>query len=170
LLKDIRQHKLEDEQDSTDAQEQLSIDDSLTSECVDEKSTFMPSTNNETKQEGTIKSNVYLSYFRTGLGFFCNFVLILVICTGREMISIFSDRWLAMGSDNESHRYQLFGNCTNITKNSIRLKTNTEWNNYRAQYFYIYCGSVLVLFVATLFRVVITEFICLNAGRILHDK
>ncbi len=146
------------------------MNDSFTSECVDEKSTFILSTDNETKQEGTIESNVYLSYFRTGLGFFCNFVLILVICTGREMISIFSDRWLAMLSDDESHRYQLFGNCTNVTKNSIHLKTNTEWNNHRAQYFYIYCGTILILFVITLFRVVITEFICLNAARILHDK
>jgi hypothetical protein len=31
-------------------------------------------------------------------------------------------------------------------------------------------GSVVVLFVVTLIRVVTTEFMFLNAGRILHNK
>jgi len=34
----------------------------------------------------------------------------------------------------------------------------------------MFIGSVLVLFVVTFVRVVITEFICLNAGRVLHNK
>src|SRR5690242_3260705 len=34
----------------------------------------------------------------------------------------------------------------------------------------IFIGSVLVLFIVTLIRVVVTEFICLNAGRVLHNK
>ncbi|UJR34945.1 hypothetical protein I4U23_027723 [Adineta vaga] len=169
LLKNIHQH-ISEEQDSTNQQNDLSTDDSFTSESVNEKSMLFPSTNNETKQEGRIKWNVYVSYLRTGLGFCLNFALMSIICMGREIIAIFSDRWLAMWSNDESHRYRLFENCTNITKDTIHSMTDVEWNNYRNQRFYIYCGTVLAIFVVSLFRVVIVEFICLNAGRVLHNN
>ncbi len=35
---------------------------------------------------------------------------------------------------------------------------------------YLFVDIVAALFVVTLLRVVITEFICLNAGRVLHNK
>jgi hypothetical protein len=34
----------------------------------------------------------------------------------------------------------------------------------------MFIGSVILLFVITLVRVVITEFMFLNAGRVLHNK
>ncbi|CAF3694293.1 unnamed protein product [Adineta steineri] len=169
LLHDINQHEL-NEQQSVDLQNQRSIVELKTSESNDKKDTLILPTNVEIKQEGAIKWHVYTAYLRTGIGLFIGLILMTSIFSIRELIVIFSDRWLGKWTEDETHRYRVFSNCTNTSINPILLVNNTEWNNHRYRRFYIYCGSVLVLFVVTLIRVVVTEFVFLNAGRVLHNK
>ncbi|CAF5147504.1 unnamed protein product, partial [Rotaria sp. Silwood1] len=55
---------------------------------------------------------------------------------------MYSSWWLASWSDDESHRYSSFNNCTSGTMkkiNNIRLMNNIEWNAHRNERFYIYC-------------------------------
>ena len=65
--------------------------------------------------------------------------------------------------------------------------TQNEWNRYRNQKFYMYCGEfdehfefsndlrliigiVILLLFLTFLRVFILKIMCLNAGRVLHNK
>lgn len=188
LLGDIHQHQLE-EQQSVEFQKQQSIVDLVNSETDDTKDTLTAPVNVETKQEGIVKWHVYAVYLRAGAGLCLGVILMTGIFCVREFIAVFSDRWLGRWSDEETHRYGIFNNCTKTSKSSIQLMNDTEWNNHRNHRFYIYSGifvsnneiifkiryiiflgSVLVLLIATLIRVVITEFIFLNAGRVLHNK
>ncbi|CAF1477796.1 unnamed protein product, partial [Rotaria sordida] len=90
----------------------------------------------------------------------------------REGTSIFSNWWLAKWSDDESYRYRILNNCTNIqnNNNTVWSMSNAEWSNHRNQRFYIYCVMVFILVLITFFRSMITEFMFLNAGRVLHNK
>jgi len=144
LLGDIHQHQLE-EQQSIEFQRQQSIIDPTTPETEDAKETLSPLTNVETKQEGVVKWHVYTTYLRAGVGLFFGFILITGIFSVREFIAVFSDRWLARWSDDESHRYRVFNNCTNTSKSMIKLMSETEWNNHRNHRFYIYCGIFVCL-------------------------
>ena len=132
LLDDIHQHKLEEQQSIIDANH-LNTDDV--------KDTLTPPTNVEIKQEGMVKWHVYTTYLRAGLGLIFGFLLMTSIFTVRELIAVFSDRWLAKWSDDESHRYRVPSNCTNSSKSSILLMSETDWNNHRNRRFYIYCGN-----------------------------
>lgn len=108
---------------------------------ADGKLTSAPE-NIETKQEGMVKWNVFVSYLRAGIGVIPGLLLILVIFTVHQAISILSTWWLAKWSDDEGHRHSVFGNCTNTVDqqtNSIRSLDETQWNEHRNQRFYTYC-------------------------------
>ncbi|CAF3840294.1 unnamed protein product, partial [Rotaria sp. Silwood1] len=171
LLEDINQHEQEYE-------EQSKID-LISSIKDDEEDIKLLPTNIEIKQEGIVKWNVYISYLRAGIGGFLGFLLLLIIFSIQQAISLSSNWWLAEWSNDESHRHRLYNNCTYINDlkiNKIRSMNDNEWNEHRNRRFYIFCvhifslGIVAVLFIVTLLRVVTTEFICLNAARILHNK
>ena len=140
LLDDIHQHELE-EQQSIEFHKQQSTVDPVTPETDKVNEKLSPPTDIETKQEGIVKWHVYTSYLRAGVGLFIGFMLLSVIFSIREIIAVFSDRWLAKWSDDESHRYRVFNNCTNNSKNTILLMNETEWNNHRNHRLYIYCGT-----------------------------
>jgi hypothetical protein len=135
LLRDIHQHEVKEE-----LQKQQSIIDSINSETDNVNDALSPPIDVETKQEGTVKWHVYTAYLRAGVNLIICFILLSGIFSVREFIAIFSDRWLARWSDDESHRYRIFNNCTNISQSSIQLMNDTEWNNHRNNRFYIFSG------------------------------
>ena len=69
-------------------------------------------TNIETKEEGTVKWHVYISYLRAGIGVILGFILILSALTAHQVVYMYSNRWLADWSDDESHRFNVVSNCT----------------------------------------------------------
>jgi hypothetical protein len=144
LLDDIHQHELE-EQQSIELQKEQSTVDLTIPETDGAKDALLPPTNVETKQKGMVKWHVYAAYLRAGIGLFLGFILITGIFSIREFIAVFSDRWLVKWSDDESHRYRVFSNCTNISKSTIQLMSDAEWNNHRNHRLYFYCGMTLFL-------------------------
>ena len=114
---------------------------------VDEKLTSTPE-NIETKQEGMVKWNVFVSYLRAGIGVIPGLLLILVIFTVHQAISILSTWWLAKWSDDEGHRHSNFLNCTNTIDQRtkvIRSLDETQWNEHRNHRFYVYCCKFINL-------------------------
>ena len=139
LLDDIHQNELE-EQQSVEFRKQQSIINLTNSPADDAQEALTPPVNVETKQEGMVKWHVYTSYLRAGVGLFLGFILMTGIFSAREFIAVYSDRWLGRWSDDETHRYRPFNNCTSISKSAIKLMNETEWTNHRNRRFYIYCG------------------------------
>ncbi|CAF3410899.1 unnamed protein product [Rotaria socialis] len=176
LLEDINQHEHEQEieNETVTVIKRLSEVNSMISENGNQEDDGKPlPTNIETKQEGIVKWNVYLSYIRAGIGLTLGLTIMLVVYCGQQAFALTSNWWLAEWSNDEGHRHRAYDNCTiaNYPKvDRIHSMSENEWNEHRNQRFYIFCGIVVGLFSVTLLRVVITEFICLNAGRILHDK
>ena len=124
-----------------DLQTQLSVTETVAPKSENEKNIVAPPINDETKQQGAITWHVYLSYLRAGVGVFLGFVLVSLVFLMREIMAIFSDRWLARWNDEESHRYgDLSQNCSNTIYKNIGSMNDVDWNNYRNQRFYIYCG------------------------------
>ncbi|CAF1094580.1 unnamed protein product [Didymodactylos carnosus] len=182
LLEDIHQHEHNGASGDDKRKISLSIDDS------DERAENGPllrtqssrmsedETNNnyqaaETKATGVVKWHVFLDYFRAGAGLILGFVLIFVVFTSQQAVAIFSNWWLAKWSNEEELRYQNSnGTCRSKVELKIQLMSDNEWQLYRNQKFYIYSGSVAILFIITLIRVVSTEFLCINAARVLHNR
>ncbi|CAF0910972.1 unnamed protein product [Rotaria sordida] len=130
-------------------------------------------TNIDTKQEGSVKWNVYSSYIRAGLGCIFGFFFILLILVAHQAILLYSSWWLATWSDDESRRYKTFNQCTSITNknmNNLYSMTENEWNEYRNRKFYIYCGITILLLLLTFLCTFTLKLMCLNAGRVLHNK
>src|ERR1700728_1690806 len=128
LLEDIHQ---QEQESKINIQQQQSIISSIQSEKDNEEDVI---TNIDTKQEGSLQWNIYISYIKAGLGCVFGFFFILLIYVAHEGISLYSRWWLATWSDDESHRYRNFNNCTsNISKNvnNIRSMTDNQWNTYR---------------------------------------
>ncbi|CAF1547050.1 unnamed protein product [Rotaria magnacalcarata] len=169
LFDDIHQFE---QQNSIEFNQQLSIISSTDSDIDGE--TLALSKNVETKQKGKVKWHVYVEYLKAGFGIIFGIFVIFILSFVREAVSMFSTWWLAKWSDEETYRYRDLNNCTSITSNhnnhTVWLMTNTEWNNHRNQRFYVYCVIVLILVIFTLLRGILSEFMFLNAGRILHNK
>ncbi|CAF3828800.1 unnamed protein product [Rotaria sordida] len=168
LLDDIHQFE---QQQSIELYQQQSIISSTCSD-VDEEMLAL-STNVETKRKGTVKSHVYVAYLKAGAGIIMGLFIVIILSFVREGASIFSNWWLAKWSDDESYRYRILNNCTTVQNNknnTVWSMSNAEWNNHRNQRFYIYCVIVFILVLMTFFRAIITEFMFLNAGRVLHNK
>ncbi|CAF0978516.1 unnamed protein product [Rotaria sordida] len=173
LLEDINQHKQEYEEQPNTLLRKRSKIGSINSLQEDEEDLKSLPTNNEIKQEGIVRWSVYVSYLRAGISGVLGVLLLLTVFSVQQAISLSSNWWLAGWSNDEGHRHRLYNNCTNINDqkiNRIRLMSDNEWNEHRNRRFYIFCGTVAILIIVTFLRVVTTEFICLNAGRILHNR
>ncbi|UJR21510.1 hypothetical protein I4U23_024596 [Adineta vaga] len=166
LLEDIHQQKQEL---SMAVQKQQSIISSACSEYDDDDLTA----HTDTKQQGAIKLTVYLSYIKAGLGCILGFVFVLMLLAAREATLMYSSWWLATWSDDESRRYTNFNHCSSsIVNNVTRLysMSNSEWNAYRNDKFYMFCGIIVILLILTFLSTFGLKAMCLNAGRILHNK
>ncbi len=139
LLEDIHQQ----EQDMIiNIEKQQSIISSIYSENDHEEESIIYI---DTKQEGSIKWNIYTSYIKAGFGCAFGFVLILPIFTAHQGLIMYSSWWLAKWSDDESYRYQNFNSCTSrISENTNYLlsMTDQQWNTHRNERFYIYFGKL----------------------------
>lgn len=156
----------------------------------EEEVTEMP-TNDESKQEGNVKWNVYVSYLRAGVGVVLSLFLIIAFFSIQQAIDLYSKWWLAQWSNDEGHRHQNNVNCTNLTDQKIhriRSMNDSEWNDYRNNRFYTYAGKpfyqrnlsslnlfFFVVIVGTFLiicsvRILLIQFILLNAARVLHNR
>ncbi|CAF1175851.1 unnamed protein product, partial [Adineta ricciae] len=179
LLEDINQHRQEKEKpevgETVPLIAQLSKMNSVNSEKAEDDAEDLLSkpTNVEIKQEGIVKWSVYASYLRAGIGLVIGLLVIMTMISLQQAAALYSSWWLARWSDAETQRHLVFSNCSTFiaekTK-TIRGMDNKQWNDYRNDRFYTYCGIVIVLVSITMVRVTIIEFICLNAGRVLHNK
>ncbi len=152
LLEDINQH--EQEQRSVSFSNQQSMIGSISSEKEDleEDINLLPK-NLETKQEGIVKWNVYISYLRAGVGVIIGFVLIVIIFSIQQAIGIYSNWWLAAWSNDESRRHRNLTTCMNMRDkktDEIHRMNDVEWNTHRDRRFYIFCcqfiDNVLLVF------------------------
>ncbi|CAF3897729.1 unnamed protein product [Rotaria magnacalcarata] len=171
LIDDIHQNQDEKQQEFIARSRRQSVFGTLSSEN-DEEEMLSPVENDELIKEGSVKWSVYTDYLRAGVGLFLGFLLAIGVFSAHQGVSILSNWWLAKWSDEETYRYYTFDNCTtmNAMNHEILNMTDTQWNKYRNQRFIIYCAILLVVALLTLLRVVATKFMCLNAGRVLHDK
>jgi len=140
LLEDINQH--EQEQHSVSLSNQQSMIGSINSEKEDleEDINLLPK-NIETKQEGTVKWIVYVSYLRAGVGVILGFVLIVIIFSTQQAIGIYSNWWLAAWSNDESRRHRNLTNCMNMQDkktDEIHRMNDVEWNTHRDRRFYTF--------------------------------
>ncbi|CAF1179879.1 unnamed protein product, partial [Adineta ricciae] len=179
LLEDINQHRQEKEKPGVEEtallKSQLSKVNSVNSEKAEDEAEDLLSkpTNVEIKQEGIVKWSVYASYLRAGIGLVIGLLVIMTMFSLQQAAALYSSWWLAGWSDAETQRHLVFNNCSTFIDEkakTIRGMDNNQWTNYRNGRFYTYCGIVIVLVSITMVRVIITEFICLNAGRVLHNK
>ncbi|CAF4771591.1 unnamed protein product, partial [Rotaria sp. Silwood2] len=150
LLEDINQHEQEQEQQqSISLLNQQSMIGSINSENdnFDEENINSLTKNLETKQEGTVKWNVYVLYIRSGIGVILGFLLIIILFATQQSIAIYSNWWLVAWTNDESHRYhQNSTNCVPIQDKKIdRIyrMNSIEWNTYRDRRFYIFCGQFI---------------------------
>lgn len=152
LLEDINQHKQEkiqereQEQASMSMMKQISKVGSISSEMNDEVEDLssLP-TNIETKQEGTVKWFVYMSYLRAGVGVIVGAVMIVIMYSAQQATSLMGNWWLARWSNDESDRHRKFDNCSQLNAggmNRVRSMSDAEWNVYRNERFYTYCGKL----------------------------
>ena len=138
LLEDIHQ---QEQEIHLQLEKQQSMISSIYSEKDNNDESITPI---DTKQEGTIKWNVYISYVKAGLGCVGGFIFILLIYTVHQTVSMYSSWWLAKWTNDESHRYEIFDSCTSNLSASIyhvRLMSDYQWNIYRNERFYFYCGE-----------------------------
>ncbi|CAF1199030.1 unnamed protein product, partial [Rotaria sordida] len=176
LLEDINQHEQQQQQQPASLLNQQSMIGSINSEKdnVEEEDINSLPKNLETKQKGTVKLNVYVSYLRAGIGVSLGFLLIIIIFSTQQAITIYSNWWLAAWSNDESHHHnQNSTNCMVIQdkKNDrIYQMNDIEWNTYRNRRFYIFCVLVSILCFLIFLRTIVCQLICLNAGRVLHNK
>jgi len=148
LLDNIHQHEQDHSVDVPNENEQetpvdlFQLQSVINSPIFDkEDKKLVPSSNVETKQEGRLKWNVYVSYLRAGAGIVIGFILVSLVSGIQQFAYILSNWWLAAWNDDETYRHQIFTNCTiNQQNNTIWSLTDEQWNNYRNRRFYIYCG------------------------------
>jgi hypothetical protein len=143
LLEDINQHK--QEQKSASFSNQQSMIGSINSEKddIEDDMNSLPK-NLETKQEGTVKWTVYVSYLRAGIGVILGFILIVTIFSTQQAIGIYSNWWLAAWSNDENRRHRNLTNCMDIRdkkSDEIHRMNDVEWNRHRDRRFYIFCGQ-----------------------------
>jgi hypothetical protein len=150
LLEDINQHQQEQEQKQEHEQQSISLTkqpsriDSINSEKEKKEEIKSVPLNVETKQEGTVKWNVYISYLRAGVGVILGLFLIISIFSAQQAIALYSNWWLAEWSNDEGHRHRVYNNCISAVDqkmNRIRLMSNTEWNEHRNRQFYAFSGK-----------------------------
>ena len=107
LLEDINQHKQEKTQEREREEEHASVTmirqisnvGSVSSELNDgmEDLSSLP-TSIKTKQEGTVKWHVYMSYLRSGVGLVAGLLLIVIMYSAQQAASSMSKCWLTRWS------------------------------------------------------------------------
>jgi hypothetical protein len=148
LLEDINQHEQEQKHEYEQQQSITRRMSRVGSVCVekeDEEDSKTHPTNIETKQEGTVKWHVYVAYLRAGIGLILGFLLIAIVFSTQQGIYLYNNWWLAQWSDDESHRFRVANNCTNVLNQKmerIRLMNETEWNVDRAHRFYWFSSKL----------------------------
>ncbi|CAF3558667.1 unnamed protein product [Rotaria sp. Silwood1] len=174
LLENINQHEQKQQTDSLSNQQSRIGSISSEKENSDEEDINVLPKNLETKSEGTVKWNVYISYLRAGVGVIFGFLLIIIIFSIQQTISIYNNWWLAAWSDDENRRHhQNLTNCM-VTQDkkidTIYQMNDIEWYTHRDRRFYIFYALVLLLCFLIFLRTVVCRLICLNSGRVLHNK
>jgi len=142
LLEDINQHQQENEQQSISFTKQMSRISSISREKEDEEDMKSLPTNIETKQEGTVKWDVYISYLRAGVGVILGLFLIIIIFSAQQATNLYSNWWLAEWSNDEGYRHRNYNNCAGVLDqktNRIRSMSDIEWNEHRNRRFYTFC-------------------------------
>jgi len=150
LLEDINQHQQEQKQEQkqqlTRLSSRLSKIGSISMENEDEIEIESLLADIETKEEGTVKWGVYVSYLQAGIGVVLGVLLIVTVFSAQQALHMYSNRWLADWSDDESHRIRVNNNCTNAFTQKmerIRSMSRTEWNEYRAGRFYWFSSKLI---------------------------
>ena len=140
LLEDINQQQQEQQQPNT-LRKQLSKVNSVNSEKEEDGEDVLGSvpTNEEIKQEGTVKWGVYASYLRASGGVCISLSLIIVAFFMQQAAFLYANWWLAQWNDDEGYRHHVMNNCTDVFNPRIwiiRSMNETEWDRYRAHRFY----------------------------------
>ena len=113
------------------------------SEQDNEEDLLLLNKHSEMKREGSVNWQVYVSYLRAGAGLIFGTFLVTCIFGLREVASVYYKWWLAKWSDEESYRHREFNNCTDGENQKIKMiqtMNETQWNDYRNERFYYYCG------------------------------
>ncbi|CAF4391138.1 unnamed protein product, partial [Rotaria sordida] len=82
---------------------------------------------------------------QAGVGVILGILLIIIIFGSQQVISIYSNWWLAAWSHDESHRHQNSTNCMSIRDNKtdiIYRMNDIEWNTHRNRRFYIFSSQL----------------------------
>jgi len=150
LLEDINQHQQEQiqeqKQQATTRIRTLSKTSFINEENGDEVEMESVIENIETKQEGTVKWDVYVSYLQAGIGVILGILSILTVFSVHQVLHMYSNQWLAEWSDEESQRFRADNNCTNVLTKKIeriRSMTQSEWNEHRIERFYWFSSKVI---------------------------
>jgi hypothetical protein len=143
LLENIHQQEEEEQERSKRTERARSSRYVTFSQNENEDGSVLDSEGFEAKEEGSVKWHVYISYLRAGVGLILGTLLLVMTFCFREATVILNSWWLAEWSDDESHRHRQLNNCTKNVSNkiiAIRSMTDTEWDAYRNNRFYFYCG------------------------------
>ena len=141
LLQNVNQsiQEIQDDNSSIELHDEHATDLNKTKE----QSPLLPAINIETKQQGTVKLGVYITYLKAGIGVICGSVLIIFIFSVHQAIAVASNLWLALWSTDENTRYRVISVCINSTlqkSKQIYEMADHEWNAYRNQQYISYCG------------------------------
>jgi hypothetical protein len=137
LLEDIHQQET-----NLQIEKQQSIVSSVYSEKDNDDESI---TDIDTKQEGTIKWNVYSSYIKAGFGCAGGLIFLLLIHVAYQSVTIYSSSWLARWTQDETYRYQNLSNCpSNLSASVLQMRSMSDyqWKAHRNERFYIYCGEM----------------------------
>lgn len=146
LLDNIHQ---QDQEHSTDIPYRRSSTSRTISEKETEEDMLFEIDNTETKEEGLVNWRVYISYLRAGAGLILGIFLVTFVFGIREIANVYYSWWLAKWTDDEGYRHSSFNNCTNLNNPKMKLiksMNDTQWNNYRNERFYYYCGLQIIIF------------------------
>jgi hypothetical protein len=146
LLDNIHQQEQEQHEHPIDIQYRLSTRSMTASDKDIDEEMLLLTENIEMKREGTVNWYVYMSYLQAGAGLILGIFLVTFIFGIREAASVYYSWWLAKWSDDESYRYRYLNNCTDVSNpkiDTIRSMNDIQWNNYRNERFYAYCGGYI---------------------------
>ena len=167
----------------------LSTRCSANSQHDDEDAIDIDNENAEKSQSGAVHASVYIGYLRAGLGFFSSVFLLLLIFGIREATFILYNHWLAKWSDDETNRFRTWKNCSQGVSErieQIRSMNESDWKDYRSHRFHVFCGELmkvrvvfiysanlgiaLAIIIISFLRIILIRFLCLNSGRVLHNR
>ncbi|CAF4106552.1 unnamed protein product, partial [Adineta steineri] len=174
LLENINQQEEQEHVELTTDNQERKLTRCVTfSEYDHENELLIYPSNCEIKEEGSVKWYTYIEYLRAGIGSVFGILLLILVFGFREIASVFYSWWLAKWSEDEGHRHQNLTNCSNMMNEKtymIRSMNDEEWEQYGDNRFYVNCGIGFIVFVLTFLRVIAMKLICLNSGRVLHNR